>query len=208
MKGYGRHKGWRAMTYMALNGKNRGTGWSLLSNLESEHMTMWRQKTQEERKMLDEFRVSRSSFGLTVIQTPITLCNKLSPLIPLEAIVFKQQSFDNYTQFMSWQCGSSDVGWLRLESPFIHESILCKGRELGLAGWPGLTSADMFFSSLYFITQQACAGLFSWLPSKIQTWKWSLEDEFLQLGWYYIQDILLAKASDWSIPVSQGDTKV
>lgn len=120
--------------------------------------------------------VSRSSFGLTVIQTPITLCNKLSPQI----VVFKQQLFDNYAQeFMSWQGGSSDVGWLRLESPFIHESILCKGREWGLAGWPGLTSADMFFSSLYFITKQACAGLFSWLPSKIQTWKWSLESEFL-----------------------------
>lgn len=100
-------------------------------------MAMWRQKTQEERKMLNEFWVSRSSFGLTVIQTPITLCNKLSPQI----VVFKQQSFDNYTQFMSWQCGSSDVGWLRLESPFIHESILCKGREWGLAGlgWPQLT---------------------------------------------------------------------
>lgn len=45
---------------------------------------------------------------------------------------------------MGWQCGSSEVAWLRLESPFFHVSILCKERVWWLAGWPGLTSANGF----------------------------------------------------------------
>lgn len=80
---------------------------------------------------------------------------------------------------MSWQCGSSEVGWLRLESPFFHESILCKERACWLAGWPGMTSANVFSSSLHLITQQACSSLFLWLPSKIQAWQRLLEGEFL-----------------------------
>lgn len=94
-------------------------------------------------------------------------------------------------EFMSWQCGSSDMGWLRLESsPFIHESILCKERAWWLAGWPWLTSANMFSSSLHPFIQQACSGLFSWLLSKFQTWKWPLDSE--SLHWDGIHSMILS----------------
>lgn len=91
---------------------------------------MWRQKIQEERKMLNEFWVSRSNFGLTVIQTPITLCNKLSPhlvssnnnhliIMPrslwVDSVVLLMWAGlgENHRSFLSLSCAKEETGgWL------------------------------------------------------------------------------------------------
>lgn len=140
----------------------------------------WWQKAQEEEK--EKQRMNSKFQGATWDWQGSELLSccvrRWTPIERLQTAVTTVMSVNCESSHV-WS-GSSDVAWLRLESPFTPGSILCEERAWWLAGCPGLG----------LTTQQVCSGLFPWLQNKIPTWKWPLESE--ALNWDGIHPVTLS----------------